>query len=106
MRLLGYQRPPQAQPLAQLYGQPLVLLGEDIDELLPVDQPDPPEAFLFGFLAGPLRPEVAADLAEEVCKFTFHCVVLVFYREVARSSYKILHRPGHKPLKHSIQSSE
>jgi hypothetical protein len=68
MRLLGYQRPPQAQPLAHLYGQPLVLLGEDIDELLPVDQPDPPEAFLFGFLAGPLRPEVTADLAEEVCK--------------------------------------
>lgn len=89
MGLLGYQRPPQAQPLAHLYGQPLVLLGEDIDELLPVDQPDHPEALLFGFLAGPLRPEVAADLAEEVCKLACHCVGLVFYGEVTRSRYKI-----------------
>ena len=60
MRLLGYQRPSQAQALAHLSGQPLVLLGEVIDELLPVDHPDPPEAFLFGFVAGLLRPEVAA----------------------------------------------
>jgi hypothetical protein len=88
-KLLRHQRPPKSQPVAHLYGQPLVLLGEDIDELLPVDQPDPPEAFLFGFLADPLRPEVAADLAEEVCKLACHCVGLVFHGEVTRSRYKI-----------------